>query len=132
MIVILKLKNGIEVIGTVVSADARGWDVANPFIINYRFVAGHPMPTISVSRYIPFAADHQHKFSKQDVMHHTTPSKAFASYYQKSLEYCEQHIDKNVDEDLNDIADRTPASDEDMSSVYKSILERTQFDGPLN
>jgi len=132
MIALLKLKNGIEVIGTV-NTKARDYCVMDdPFIINYRFVSGQPMPTISLSRYVPFAATHSHSFMNEDVMHYVTPSEALELYYQQALEYCKEVVDKSVDEELLGAAARKHGSGNDLLDVYTAILERTNYQGPLN
>jgi hypothetical protein len=134
MIYLLKLKNGTEVIGST-DQDAvgkAGVELTDPFQINYRFVSGQPMPTISVSRYIPFAAEPIHFFKAEDISHATVPSNSFIEYYQSSLEYVKDTIDKGVDEDLHSIAEKSRSEKRDISDIYMSILERTQQDGPLN
>jgi len=134
MIYLLKLKNGTEVIGSANEAEISktGIELTDPFQINYRFVSGQPMPTISVSRYIPFAAEPVHFFRTEDISHATSPSASFIEYYLSSLDYVKETIDKGVDEDLHSIAEKSRAEKHDISDIYMSILERTQQDGPLN
>jgi hypothetical protein len=132
MYTLLKLKNGLEVIGKVVNMDYHGVELEDPFVINYRFVAGQPIPTISLSRYIPFAHDHQHLFARVDVMHESAPSQAFGQYYANSVEYCREVVDKSVEEELATAAANAPKGKASMKDIYNAILERTQMDGPLN
>ena len=132
MIALLKLKNGTEIIG-VVNTKARDYCIIDdPFIINYRFVSGQPMPTISLSRYIPFAATHSHSFMNEDVMHYVTPSAALDAYYTQALEYCKDVVDKSVDGELMEAATRKQGAKNDLMDVYTAILERSNYQGPLN
>jgi hypothetical protein len=131
-IVLLKLRNSNEVIGDAVHVDDDVVELQDPFIINYRFIAGQPMPSISLSRYIPFSAEHQHVFPSKEVMHVTVPSKAFELYYKKALQYCKEVVDETIDTELQEVTEKTMNSRSNMMDVYQAILERTQFDGPLN
>jgi hypothetical protein len=132
MAALLKLKNGTEIIGEIVKKTGTNITIQNPFIINYRFVAGQPVPSISVSRYMPFSADHIHIFYAEDVLHNVAPSATFEAYYNNALEYCVDIVDRSIDEELVDAASRTKGAKHELVDVYKAILERTSFDGPLN
>lgn len=132
MYTLLKLKNGIEVVGKVINMDYHGVELEDPFIINYRFVTGQPVPTISLSRYIPFAAEHQHLFARVDIMHESAPSQAFGEYYANSVEYCRNFVDGPVEEELTTAAAKAPKGKPSLMEIYEAILERSQLDGPLN
>lgn len=132
MVVLLKLRNGTEVIGEASQNKYEGVSLQDPFAINYRLVAGQPMPTISLSRYIPFSAEHKHFFAREDIMHKTLPSKAFEAYYLNSLSYCIDTLDKNIDEELGQAAEKTKNPKNDLLDMYAAILDSTQLDGPLN
>lgn len=132
MHMLLKLKNGSEIVGKVANNDYNGVELEDPFLINYRFVAGQPIPTISLSRYIPFAAQHHHFFARSEIMHESAPSAAFEAYYINSVEYCKEHVDKTVDDELTSAVARSSRGKNDLMDVYQAILERTQLDGPLN
>lgn len=132
MIVLLKLKNGTEVIGEAAQVEYGGVEIRDPFLINYRFSAGQPMPTISLSRYMPFSAEHVQYFAREDVMHNTNPSKAFELYYINSLQFCKDNLDKTVDNELSEAAEKAAGPKNELLEMYQAILERTQLDGPLN
>lgn len=132
MVVIIKTRNGAEIVGTMTNNTSDGLTISDPFLINYRFTVGQPMPSISLSRYMPFAADYERMFDWNDIMHHTTPSKPFETYYLNALDYCRENVDKTVDEELVSAAAKTKVGKGDLTDIYKAILDRTNYDGPLN
>lgn len=132
MIVLIRTKNGTEIVGSVVENNSDGIILSDPFLINYRFSVGQPMPSISLSRYMPFAADYERRFEWADIMHSTTPSKPFETYYMNALEYCRENVDKSVNDELISAAVKTRGSKSDLTDIYQAILDRTNFDGPLN
>ena len=132
MALLLKLKDGTEIIGESVKKTGAHLTLRDPFIINYRFIAGQPMPSISVSRYMPFSADHIHMFYAEDIRHTVAPSPTFESYYNNALEYCKDVVDRSVEEELADAAARTKNPKHELTDIYEAILDQTKFDGPLN
>lgn len=132
MIALIKTKNGAEIVGTLTSHTPDGITLSDPFLINYRFAVGQPMPSISLSRYMPFAADYERLFDWEDVMHNTIPSEPFQSYYMNALEYCRENVDKSVNDELVTAAAKTKNSKNELTDIYKAILDRTNYDGPLN
>lgn len=132
MLTILKLRNGQEVIGSVTQQHDEHITVQDPLVINYRFVAGQPMPTISLSRYMPFSLAPSFEFFMEDIMHAVPPSDAFAAYYDNSIQYCREIVDKSVDDELSSAAQIPRSGKGDLMEIYQAILERTQVKGPLN
>ncbi len=132
MKMLLKLKNGVEVIGKALVVESDGVEMEDPFLINYRFAANQPIPTISLSRYMPFAAEHHHYFSRSEIMHEAAPTPAFDSYYETTVTYCKEVIDKSVEDELTSAVAKSPRGKSDLMDIYQAILERTQLDGPLN
>lgn len=132
MVVLIKTKNGTEIIGDMVDNTQEGILLSDPFVINYRFTVGQPMPSISLSRYMPFAADTERRFDWSDIMHQTVPRKPFETYYLNAVEYSKENVDKDVDEELMSAAARTKGSKTDLTDIYKAILDRTNYEGPLN
>jgi hypothetical protein len=132
MIVLIKTKNGAEIVGSLISNTSDGVMLGDPFLINYRFAVGQPMPSISLSRYMPFAGDCERSFDWNDIMHYTSPSQPFEAYYINALEYCKEVVDKSVNEELMSAAVKTKNGKSDLTDIYKAILDRTNYDGPLN
>ena len=138
MLALLKLQNGQEVIGNVKEQHDTSITLEDPLQINYRLVAHQPMPTVSVSRYMPFASIQEFTFNKRDLMHISEPRQAMAEYYTHALYNYKTVIDENVEEELKSAAasekeDRIePEEGEDISDAYRALLERINLKGPLN
>jgi hypothetical protein len=135
MIALIKLYNGQEVIGSVKDDQDNKVILEDPMQINYRLVATQPMPTVSVSRYMPFSMDKIFAFEKKDLLHIAQPRKAMADYYLHALNNYREVIDENVEQELlyasgND--DEGDPDDQDMSDAYKALLERIDIKGPVN
>lgn len=136
MLALIKLQNGQELIGHVKEDEASKIVLEDPLQINYRLVAAQPMPTVSVSRYMPFATNKLFSFEKKDLLHQTVPKKAMAAYYTHALNNYRMVIDKNVEEEL-EYATKPPEGYEEeegdeITEAYKALLERMNFKGPLN
>lgn len=134
MLALLKLQNGTEVIGTV-KVNRDNVTIEEPLQLNYRLVATQPMPTVSVSRYMPFSEEVVFTFDKQDVMHITKPKQAMVQYYTSALKNYKMYIDQNIEEELLHAAhshDENTAEEGDVSDAYKALLERIDLKGPLN
>jgi hypothetical protein len=136
MLALIKLQNGTEVIGNVIENMEQYLAIEDPMQINYRLVPSSPMPTVSVSRYMPFSGEQIITFAKKDMLHMVEPRKTMADYYKHALTNYRMSIDKNVDEELKE-ATREPidledASEEDVNDAYKALLERINLKGPLN
>lgn len=134
MLVLIKLKNGIEIIGKVVEDLGGSVVVEDPLQINYRLTAAQPMPTISISRYMPFSVETVYTFDAIDVMHTSSPKKSMTAYYKHALQNYKDSIDDSVDNDLLEATRLGGDLDvlEDSNDAYRSLLERINFKGPLN
>ncbi len=135
MLALLKLRNGQEVIGSVKEDLDSTILIEDPLQINYRLVSTQPMPTVSVSRYMPFAVDKTFAFDKKDLLHMVEPKPAMIDYYKHALNNYKQVIDKNVEEELVDATrppDEYSSREDGMSDAYQALLERLNYKGPLN
>ncbi len=135
MLALIKLRNGQEVIGNVKEDFDNKVSIEDPLQINYRLVATQPMPTVSVSRYMPFAVEKVFTFDKKDLLHIVEPKPAMADYYKHALRNYKQVIDKNVEEELIG-ATRPPegydSEGNEINDAYQALLERLNYKGPLN
>jgi bifunctional ADP-heptose synthase (sugar kinase/adenylyltransferase) len=133
MLALIRLQDGTEVIGSVKEDHNSKIVLEDPLQINYRLVAHQPMPTVSISRYMPFAEEQIFSFDKEDVMHIVQPKKSMAEYYKSALKNYKMVIDGNIDEELASAAHNDEEEVEgDINDAYKALLERMNFKGPLN
>lgn len=131
---LIKLSNGTELLGET-RKTAAGVLVTDPLQINYKFVSFQPMPTISVSRYMPFAQEPAFTFMSDQIVHMVQPREAVVEYYYSSLTMYKQMIDQHIDEELLGVVERTESkttSTKDMDELYSKLLERMEVDGPAN
>ena len=136
MLALIKLQNGVEVIGNVKEELKTTITLENPLQINYRLVATQPMPTVSVSRYMPFSATHTFTFNKKDLLHVVEPRPAMSEYYTHALHNYRVAIDDSVEHELLEAAKSERAIDDmdgdEITDAYRALLERMNFKGPLN
>lgn len=136
MLILLKLQNGQEVIGNVKEEAENLLTIEDPLQINYRLVATQPMPTVSVSRYMPFAAEKVFFFHKKDLLHVSAPKAAMVDYYVHALNNYREQIDGVVEDELIGASKHPDEMDEmdeeQMNEAYKALLERMNLKGPLN
>lgn len=131
---LIKLNNGTELLGEMRKTSA-GVHVTDPLQINYKFVSFQPMPTVSVSRYMPFAQEPAFTFLADQIAHIVEPREAVVEYYYSALTMYKQTIDQHIDEELLGVVERTDVKTKplkDTDELYKTLLERMECDGPAN
>lgn len=129
---LIKLINGTEIIGEVQKTTV-GLKITDPLQINYKFVSFQPMPTVGVSRYMPFAANPTFTFTLDQIVHVVDPSTAMAEYYAHALNNYREDIDAHIEEELMGVVGRSSlrkAANKD--DLYKALLERMEPEGPAN
>ena len=129
MITILKLNNGIEVVGNLEKKDTTGVIISKPLQINYRYFMGST-PSVSFVRYIMFAEHSDIHFTNTDILHKVQARAAFANFYNTSVEYYYSELEQTIDEELNSILN---IDDKDKDTRMKRILELMPIDdAPVN
>jgi hypothetical protein len=132
MITLLKLKDGTEVIGKVLTDKKDGVVLEDPFIVFYKVGASGNNPSVGMFRYMPFASDPIVYFDLQDIRHNVIPSIAFENYYKSTVRAFEEHMDVEIDKELGEAADYNSSGDRGMQELYKAWLERADTDGLPN
>jgi len=130
MISIIKLVNGIEVIGDIISDESNIIIMKNPLQINYRYKNEFSPPVISLTRYSSFAETRDVLFKKENVMNTFTPIVNMIKYYNTSLKNIEQHIDPSVMQELNaaageDDQDLSPESQAKLALIERHVTKAT-------
>lgn len=123
MITILKLTNGIEVVGELQRESSHDVELKNPLQINYRYFVGH-IPTVSFVRYIMFAGSSTVVFDKMHVMNCVPARESFSKFYYSAVEQFSTDVEKMIDKELNS----TPA-DEISGEQLGDLLETMSVEG---
>jgi hypothetical protein len=129
---IIKLTNGTELIGDVQKTTV-GLKVTDPLQINYKFVSFQPMPTVGVSRYMPFAAEPVFSFTLDQIVHVVNPTPAMIEYYAHALKNYREDIDGHIEDELMSVVGKSSikkAANKD--ELYRALLDRMESEGPLN
>lgn len=129
---LVKLTNGTELLGDVKKTTS-GISITDPLQINYKFVSFQPMPTVGVSRYMPFAADTTFTFFIDQVAHVVEPKQTMADYYVHALNNYRQDIDAHIDGELMGVVGKSSIKKaSNKEELYTALLERMEADGPAN
>jgi hypothetical protein len=133
-IIILKLTDGTEVVGAHIGETPRFVTLQDPLLINYRLPPYQAMPTVSMSRYVPFADEPTFNFDKADIKHQVVPKPALIHYYNYSIKNFREHIDKSIEQQMVDAVPTEVEEDNDSvrAEMYKQFLQKVNLDGPMN
>lgn len=120
---ILKLSNGLEVVGTIEVENDFTVVVNKPLQINYRYFQGS-IPSVSFVRYIMFAQSDSISFSTQDIMNVVSARESFALYYANVVNQYYGDLEKVIDKELENIT-TSPS----VETFHESILESMSVEG---
>lgn len=131
-ICILKLKNGTELVGDIVSDSLDKITINSPLQIDYKYMPGNMFPIILLKAFILLAKDNvQVVFDKAEVFAVVPARESFAKYYNI---VSSSHDDMKIyDKALNNLVYQTmPVSkipDMEKQSLFRSILENYSVTG---
>ena len=129
---LIKLSNGLELIGEVKKTTS-GVSITDPLQINYKFVSFQPMPTVGVSRYMPFAANTTFSFFMDHVTHIVDARETMVEYYYHALSNYREGVDSLIDDELMGVVGKSSIKkSSSKEELYTALLERLETDGPLN
>jgi len=120
---ILKLSNGLEVVGTIEVENDYNVVVNKPLQINYRYFQGS-IPSVSFVRYIMFARSDVVGFCTRDIMSIVDARESFAAYYANVVDQYYGDLEKVIDKELDNI---TVSPSE--KGFHESILESMSVEG---
>ena len=120
---ILKLSNGLEVVGIIEVENDFTVVVNKPLQINYRYFQGS-IPSVSFVRYIMFAQAESISFSTHDIMNVVSARESFASYYANVVDQYYGDLEKVIDKELENIT-ISPSE----KGFHESILESMSVEG---
>jgi len=127
MITLVKFTNGVEIIGDVTGQSAKAITITNPVQINYKNIESS-IPSVSLTRFMQFAANKQHTFDMKNVLSVAQPIDQMVKYYEVALNHFETEVDDVVRRELA----RVVADETDATDAYSAILERLSTNRMLN
>lgn len=129
---LIRLDDSTELIADVVGFDNEAGLVkcVNPLQINYRMGFSQAAPSMSMSRFMPFAKEPIFEFKHENIIQVIEARDSVAKYYEHVLKDFIADLDDRIDEEMMRSAgqEEEPVTESDM---YKEILEKVTLDGPL-
>lgn len=118
---IVKLVNGHEVVGEIVSIDETTTTLRHPMMIQYR-VNGGGFPSIALLRYSFFGVSSDVWFPNHHVVTLIQPRDSFVKFYNHTVEHTIDAMDQTIDRELNEVVSHT-AQGSAKEAFYTHILE---------
>ena len=129
MITIIKLSNGIEIVGKLVDSYKDVISIEKPLQINYRYFLG-ATPSVSFVRYVMFSKTNTIAFNRRDIINETEARTSFADYYTSVVDYYFDELEKQIDAEFESLIDSESTNKEQQ---MKRILEMMPTDEtPVN
>lgn len=116
MTVILKLVNGIEVVGNLKTKNGDVFVLEKPLQINYRYYQGSA-PSVSFARYIMFTNTDVVPFNRGDVMQCLSARDAFAAYYLNVVDGYYGKLETLVDAEFNSLLTEVTTKRDPLTSI---------------
>ncbi len=129
MIAIIKLTNGVELIGSITKQDSEFVTVQDPLQINYRQRMDMAPPTVFLHRYNPFAKNTEHTFRDAHVLSYATPLDGLLKYYTSTLNSIKDNVDALVD---NELMEAAASFSEESNDIERAMMEKAMMKPTLN
>lgn len=123
MITLLKLINGVEVVGDAILNDDDMVVLRNPMVINYKFYAG-PIPSVTFTKYCMFTDDTDITFERSHIINQVKPRDLFEKFYLNTVDSYTKTLDDTIDSELSSLSE-----DATTNKFYKQILEDFSVEG---
>ncbi len=118
MITIIKLNNGLEIVGQKEYENNDVLVLNRPLQINYRYFVG-PSPSISFVRYIMFGDSNTISFDKSHIITATSARKSFIDVYDEHASYYYGEHEKLIDSELQ--LHKKESNEEEMKNFLNSL-----------
>jgi len=129
MITLIKLNNGIEIVGKLVDSYKDVISLEKPLQINYRYFIG-ATPSVSFVRYVMFSKSDVIMFNRSDIINTVDARDSFANYYYTVVDYYFDELEKQIDAEFESLIDSESTNKEQQ---MKRILEMMPTDDtPVN
>jgi hypothetical protein len=132
MVTIVKLKNNVEVIGTVKETTENHIMIEDPFSINYMFSPRSERPVVGLLRYMPFAEERILAFPKAFIINTVLARRAMANYYSVILSTHQKEIDETVDMELDRITYTEDAPQENTAEILAAMIDRLKTNNNMH
>jgi hypothetical protein len=118
MITIIKLNNGLEIVGQKEYENNEVLVLHRPLQINYRYFVG-PSPSVSFVRYIMFGESHSITFQKSHIISSVMARQSFVDVYDHHSSYYYEEHEKIIDSELK--LHKKESDDENMKNFLDSL-----------
>jgi GrpB-like predicted nucleotidyltransferase (UPF0157 family) len=130
---LIKLTNGVEILGRIINDSDKSIKVNNPLQVNYYLTKqSQTMPSVALQRYLPFSSEEDIEFKKEHIMNISIPIRGMDEYYSQILHNIKLNIDPNIVNDLLSAAETLAEGAQEEKDMYLAILERMSHKRPLN
>ena len=126
MIQIIKLSNGQDVIGDIVTSEDGALFVDEPLTIVYTQKSASSPPIIYLQRYMPFAKNTTAFIRYEHIVSVCYPIKSMEAYYKQSLKNIQLHVDPMLDQELAIASGEDEMSDESKAKLAYVEKELTK------
>ena len=116
MIKIIKLTNGIEVVGKVVEENDTVVVVEDPLQINYRYFITHAYPAVTLTKYLLFTDERAVSFKQSMVLNSVSPRNSFKEYYIAQADKSISDLEQVIDKELSTLADEQVEAEQNILS----------------
>jgi len=132
MVTIVKLKNNVEVIGTVKETTDNHIMIEDPFSINYMFSPRSERPIVGLLRYMPFAEERILAFPKAFILNAVLARRSMANYYSVILATHQKEIDETIDMELDRITYTEENPQENTAEVLAAMMDRLKTNNNMH
>lgn len=130
MISIIRLIDGTEIVGSIVSQTKEHCEVKDPLQINYRQQGADSLPAVYMHRYVPFACANTYTFKQEHVINILTPLSNLEKYYNAVLKSIKNGLDDAMNKELAQAATDDEQSNDEL--VKLAMMEKKAFKATIN
>lgn len=122
MIVILKLSNGIEVAGDMITENKDVIILRCPLQVNFKYVVGG-FPSVSFVKYAVFAEGDDVMFDWNFIHHVIQPRESFIRFYDYALDKYYHKLNNSIDTELSQYTSEGIMPEEQIDDLQKKLLD---------
>lgn len=128
---IIKLVNGVEIVGKISEDTSSHIVLADPFQIHYKYFHA-TLPSVALVPYLLFADNALVTFKKSDILNVSTPRKIFVDFYNVTLDVFYNQITPSVDQELRqNVMSYKEQQENSTDNQQKRFLLEVDLEGRL-